>query len=132
MIIRKIPLETSHLAPVPRILEILPKTFPMNKRHFPLLAILALLFLAGCTAGPNELVNSPPADGEVAGFLMGLWQGLIAPVTFFLSLFFDHITIYEVHNNGAWYDFGFVLGTGILFGGGSRGAGRLKGKKATG
>jgi hypothetical protein len=26
--------------------------------------------------------------------------------------------MYEVYNNGGWYDFGFVLGSGILFGGG--------------
>jgi len=28
--------------------------------------------------------------------------------------------MYAVNNNGGWYDFGFVLGAGILFGGGSR------------
>jgi hypothetical protein len=27
--------------------------------------------------------------------------------------------MYAVNNNGGWYDFGFVIGTGILFGGGS-------------
>jgi len=25
--------------------------------------------------------------------------------------------MYEIYNNGGWYDFGFVLGAGILFGG---------------
>jgi hypothetical protein len=28
--------------------------------------------------------------------------------------------MYGVNNNGGWYDFGFVIGAGIIFGGGSR------------
>lgn len=82
------------------------------------LAAVALLLLSGCLAGPNPLVNTDPVGGTSAGFLMGLWHGTIAPVTFFLSLFVDHISVYEVHNNGGWYNFGFVLGAGILLGGG--------------
>jgi hypothetical protein len=54
------------------------------------------------------------------GFLVGLWHGFISPVTFVGSLFIDSIEMYSVNNNGGWYDFGFVLGAGILFGGGSR------------
>ena len=54
----------------------------------------------------------------MAGFWLGVWHGIIAPLTFIISLFTESVTLYEVHNNGAWYDFGFVLGAGILFGGG--------------
>ena len=98
----------------------------MKKQLLPLLAILALLFLVSCTAGPNALTDTPAADGKSAGFLMGLWHGVIAPVTFFLSLFMDNISLYEVHNNGGWYDFGFVLGAGIIFGGGSKGSASMR------
>jgi len=28
--------------------------------------------------------------------------------------------MYAVNNNGGWYDFGFVWGAGILFGGGAK------------
>jgi hypothetical protein len=28
--------------------------------------------------------------------------------------------MYEVHNNGGWYDFGFVIGAGIIFSGSGR------------
>jgi hypothetical protein len=35
-------------------------------------------------------------------------------------LFNDHVNLYEVHNNGNWYNFGFVFGLSIVFGGGSR------------
>ncbi len=78
---------------------------------------LVVLFAAGCTAGPNELQNFPNANGDVAGFLMGLWHGFIALFSFVASLFLDGISVYEVHNNGGWYNFGFLLGVGAFSGG---------------
>ncbi len=74
-----------------------------------------LLLLTGCAAGPNTLTNTAPAVGGVVGFWMGLWHGMISGFTFIISLFTDNVSIYEVHNNGGWYDFGFVIGAGILF-----------------
>jgi len=59
----------------------------------------------------------PAADGEVAGFLAGLIHGFVAPLSFVVSLFSEDIRMYEVHNSGALYDLGFVLGSGILFAG---------------
>jgi hypothetical protein len=83
------------------------------------LTLLALIILlAACAAGPNPDVGTPMPGGESAGFWLGLWHGIISPVTFIISLFNDKVSIYEVHNSGNWYDFGFVLGAGILFGGG--------------
>lgn len=74
-------------------------------------------------AGPNEMVKTENPDGNVAGFWQGLWHGIIAPVTFVVSLFNENVGVYEVHNSGGWYDFGFILGMMIVFGG-SRGGGR--------
>lgn len=54
------------------------------------------------------------------GFWGGLWHGIIAPIGFIGSLISEDIAMYAVNNNGGWYDFGFVLGAGILFGGGSK------------
>lgn len=84
------------------------------------LSLVALILLLGaCAAGVNPEVGVVAADsGDVAGFWLGLWHGIIAPITFVVSLFTDNVNIYEVHNSGNWYDFGFVLGAGILFGGG--------------
>ncbi|MBN1837633.1 MAG: hypothetical protein JW820_17385 [Spirochaetales bacterium] len=79
---------------------------------------LVLLALAGCAAGPNTLVGSAGAEGVVAGFWRGLWHGIIAPVTFVISLFTRSVQMYEVHNNGGWYNFGFLLGVIVIFGGG--------------
>lgn len=75
------------------------------------------------TAGPNDLENSANEKGDIAGFWRGLWHGLIAPVAFLTSLFKENVGVYEVHNNGKWYNFGFILGLMIVFGGNS-GAGK--------
>jgi hypothetical protein len=72
-------------------------------------------------AGPNELANSENADGVVAGFWRGVWHGMIAPITFFVSLFNDQVGVYETHNNGNWYNFGFILGLMMSIGGGRGG-----------
>ena len=84
------------------------------------LLVLAVVILAGCTAGPNTMVNTPTEEGTVAGFWLGLWHGIIAPVTFVISLFSDTIHVYEIHNSGNWYNFGFLLGIVSVWGGAGR------------
>jgi len=91
-------------------------------RKVALVAIVVLVLLVACVPGPNPEVGTAQQGEKVAGFWRGLWQGIIAPVTFFISLFTDDVSVYEVHNKGNWYDFGFVLGAGILFGGGFLGS----------
>ena len=86
--------------------------------------VAVVITLAGCAAGPNTLSGTPDQEGEVAGFWPGLWHGIIAPVTFIVSLFSDKVHMYEVHNNGGWYNFGYLLGMIIIFGGGGGGAAR--------
>lgn len=78
------------------------------------------LFVA---AGPNELQNSANQEGKIAGFWQGLWHGFIAPFAFGISLFKDNVGVYELHNNGRWYNFGFILGLMMVFGG-NAGAGK--------
>lgn len=80
----------------------------------PLIAIV--LLLGACAAGANTEA-SRTAD---AGFWLGLWHGVISPITFIISLFKDSVSIYEVRNNGNWYDFGFMLGVSIAFSGAGR------------
>lgn len=86
------------------------------------LLLFIILFLAGCAPGPNHLEKTPDAKGKVAGFWKGLWHGLISPITFIVSLFSKNVRIYEVHNNGNWYNFGFVLGAGLFLQGGILGS----------
>ena len=96
----------------------------MNKKLIILTTVLllAVLLLAGCAAGANPTVDVPNVDGKSAGFWSGLWHGLISWITFIISLFSDNVNVYEVHNSGNWYDFGFMLGISIVFGGGASGA----------
>jgi hypothetical protein len=70
-------------------------------------------------AGPQSKYQAP--DAELAGFWAGVWHGAIMPITFIVSLFNDGVRIYETHNNGKWYDFGFLVGASMAFGGGKKG-----------
>jgi hypothetical protein len=101
----------------------------MKKLFLLAVAGLALVAMVGCAPGPNQLADSPREEGDVAGFWAGLWHGIIAPITFVVSIFSDNVHMYEVHNNGNWYNFGFLLGTIIIFGGGGGGAGRQSRRK---
>lgn len=85
-----------------------------------LAGILICLLLASlsCAPGPNDLEKTTDREGRTAGFLKGIWHGLISPITFIISLFSRNVRFYEVHNNGGWYNFGFVLGAGLFLGGG--------------
>ncbi len=89
---------------------------------------LALLLL-GCAAAGNPEAGQGADD---AGFWLGLWHGIIAPIAFVVSLFNDGVGIYEIHNTGGWYDFGFLFGVSVAFSGGGAGAaGRSRSSKAT-
>jgi hypothetical protein len=94
----------------------------MSRLRSPSVSIALIAFalgLAGCMPGPNPLKGTPVGDGHAAGFLLGFWHGLIGPVTFVMSLLKDGTGFYEVHNNGGWYNAGFLVGLGIILGGGS-------------
>lgn len=89
-----------------------------------LLLVGIVVVLGACSAGVNpEVGTSPAVVDHPAGFWMGVWHGFITPVTFLISLFKDGVNVYEVHNSGNWYDFGFVFGLSMIFGG-SHGARR--------
>jgi hypothetical protein len=93
-----------------------PSTIRTGQRILLLAAVLVLL--SSCSPGPNPAVGT---GSEPTGFWPGLWHGIIAPVTFVISLFTDNVSMYEVNNNGNWYDFGFFFGLLISLGGaGSR------------
>jgi len=98
----------------------------MKKTVFLLILVSLALILSACAAGPNQLRNTPDEDGEVAGFWKGLWHGLIAPITFIISLFNKSVYVFEVHNNGGWYTFGFLFGASMIFGGSGGGAASRK------
>jgi hypothetical protein len=86
------------------------------------LLLLLVILLPGCA---NVTPIDPSVTAKPYGFLGGLCHGIIAPFSFIGSLIDDDIAMYAVNNNGGWYDFGFVLGAGILFGG----SGKAKSRK---
>jgi len=96
----------------------------MKATRVVILLVLLLLAMASCAPGPNTLAKSPNEEGQVAGFWWGLWHGLIAPLTFVVSLFNQNVHIYEVHNSGALYNLGYLLGLSCVLGGGGRGTKR--------
>jgi hypothetical protein len=67
------------------------------------------------TPGPNPMINTADVSGRVAGILLGIWHGVISPVTLVLSFANQSGQIYEVHNDGSQYNLGFLLGVAIVF-----------------
>lgn len=87
------------------------------KLSYVIYTVAVSLLLTGCAdVTPIEACTTV----EPYGFLSGLWHGIISPISFLGSLLSDDIAMYAVNNNGGFYDLGFVLGAGILFGTSSR------------
>ena len=74
--------------------------------------------------GPDSKYQAP--EGQPAGFWAGVWHGNISPLSFLISLFKPGVRVYETHNVGLWYDFGFIIGAAIAFGGKNRKSGGKK------
>ena len=96
----------------------------MSKTKIVIGVILLVVILSGCAPGPNSMADVPNEEGKVAGFWMGLWHGIASPVMFIISLFNKSVEVYEVHNNGGWYTFGFLFGLSLIGGSGGGAAGR--------
>ncbi len=85
------------------------------------------LFLSSCA---NKEAVDACLEGHTYGFWGGLLHGIIAPFDLIAMLFRDDVTVYAQNNNGAWYAFGFLIGSGgwgIL---GGKGAASSKRKRA--
>lgn len=98
----------------------------MSRTRIVIGILLLMVLLVGCAPGPNVMAGVPDEEGEIAGFWTGLWHGFASPVMFIISLFNKSVEVYEVHNNGGWYNFGFLLGASVIFGGSGGGACRSR------
>lgn len=79
--------------------------------------MIAVMLFSSCAEVQNiEACKT----GHTYGFFGGLWHGIIAPVSFVISLFSDNVAVWAVNNNGGWYTFGFLIGVGSLGFGGSK------------
>ncbi len=77
-----------------------------------LLIGLIMVTMVACVPGGGEFPQEHPA-----GFFWGIWHGWIAPISLIISFFSSSVRIYEVHNTGFWYDFGFYIAIISGFGG---------------
>lgn len=84
-----------------------------NTYFLVILFVLAILTLAGFPEAQNI---GKCLTGETHGFVDGLWHGAVMPVSFIASIFDEKAAIYAVNNNGAWYNFGFLLGFSAVWG----------------
>ena len=76
--------------------------------------LLSLTFLlTACAAGDTQFTSESPA-----GFWYGLWHGIISVIALIIHIFNDSVLVYETHNTGGWYDFGFLLGVITIWSGG--------------
>jgi hypothetical protein len=71
--------------------------------------MLGIIVLTSCA---QRTVVTPCLMGHTYGFWGGLLHGFIAPFDLIGMLLWDNITVYAENNNGAWYAFGFLLGSG--------------------
>lgn len=76
---------------------------------YALLGALFILAIAGCS---NYEDVSACVDGKTYGFWNGLWHGIIAPVDLIAMIWREDVSVFAPNNNGFWYAFGFVLGSG--------------------
>jgi hypothetical protein len=72
------------------------------------LFILTML-LSGCA---NSEVVTACLKGHTYGFWGGLLHGIIAPIDLIVMLWRDDVSVFAQNNNGVWYAFGFILGSG--------------------
>ncbi|NCA76182.1 MAG: hypothetical protein EOM90_07595 [Alphaproteobacteria bacterium] len=81
--------------------------------HYSLMALIfvvvAAMVLTGCA---NKETVTECLKGHTYGFWGGLWHGIIAPIDLIAMLWRDDVSVFAPNNNGAWYAFGFILGSG--------------------
>lgn len=95
------------------------------EQRLKLIAFLAfILILAACTAGDSQFSNDTPA-----GFWYGLWHGVISIISLIIHIFNQNVLVYEINNSGGWYDFGFLLGVIVVWGGASHASCKSKAQK---
>ncbi len=74
--------------------------------------LAALFMLAACAERPMGHTGDP-------AFVRGLIDGIVAPISFVISLFSNTVRMYQFPNVGRWYDFGFLIGLSFWGSGGS-------------
>jgi hypothetical protein len=106
------------------------------RKFIPLFVLVGVALVAAAIYIIVYHVGMPTRDlsGAPANFWWGLWQGLIIVLSFIASWFDNNIVLYQVNNNGFWYNLGYLLALSVSVGGiarGSRTKGKVKNTKET-
>jgi len=80
-----------------------------NQIIIPVILVACLILLAGCA---NREIVTACLKGHMYGFWGGLWHGIIAPIDLIAMLWRNDVAVFAPNNNGAWYAFGFIIGSG--------------------
>lgn len=78
------------------------------------LIVLALFLASGIF---TSYAGDISFEDDDAGLLTGIIHGVLAPIMLVAAIF-TSFTMYELNNNGWWYNFGFLFGILITWGGG--------------
>ena len=70
-----------------------------------------ILILSGCA---DHMALEQFSEAEEAVFLHGLWHGATIPFSLVFSFFMDDVTMYATYNDGTWYFFGYIIGSGAF------------------
>lgn len=89
------------------------KSLFYHRNKLLLLAPIVIL-ISSCAAGNPQFTEETPA-----GFWWGIWHGIISVISLVIHVFNENVAVYEIHNTGGWYDFGFLVGVIAIWGGGS-------------
>ena len=82
---------------------------------FGLIIIIMALFLGSGIF--TYFPGSTQWETKDAGFFTGLIHGVIAPIMLAIAVFTEY-SMYESHNIGWFYEFGFIIGLLLVWGGG--------------
>ncbi|MFO7843368.1 MAG: hypothetical protein R6V16_06115 [Bacteroidales bacterium] len=85
------------------------KTLSSYQLMLLMLGVIFLLLFSSCA---NKESVDACLEGHTYGFWGGLLHGIIAPFDLIAMIFRDDVTVYAQNNNGAWYAFGFLIGSG--------------------
>ena len=87
------------------------KTINTNTAKAAMFLLTAAIVMSVTGCADSESVKAC-VEGHTYGFWGGLWHGIIAPFDFVGMLIWDDVAMYAPNNNGGWYAFGFLLGSG--------------------
>jgi hypothetical protein len=93
------------------------------KKFIPLFVLIGLALVAAAIYIIVFHVGMPTRNlsGAPANFWWGVWQGLIIYLSFITSWFDNNVVLYEVNNNGFWYNLGYLIALSVSVGGVVRG-----------